>query len=67
MEFTEKARVRIAHWLEHNEHHDEEYEAFSMQLDAEGKPESARHMREMLQWSRKANDALRKALEALGD
>ena len=29
MEFDEKAKVRIEHWIHHNEHHNEDYEEYA--------------------------------------
>lgn len=65
MEFIKKARVRIEHWITHNDHHQEEYEAFANQLEEAGKEESARYVREMMALTSKSSECLRKALEAL--
>lgn len=65
MESIEKARVRIEHWIHHNEHHGEDYEMFAEQLEEVGKNKSAEYIREMIDLASKSNDCLRKALEAL--
>jgi hypothetical protein len=65
MDFLEKAKIRIEHWLEHNTHHQEEYEMFSEQLQEAGKAESAEHIRQMTALSEKSSECLRKALDAL--
>ena len=65
MEFIEKAKVRIEHWIHHNDHHGEEYELFADQLEEAGKKESARFIREMIELSAKSNDCLKNALKAL--
>ena len=65
MDLAEKARIRIEHWQTHNDHHQEEYEMFAEQLEDAGKKESAKHVREMIELTRRSNDCLRKALEAL--
>lgn len=65
MDAIEKARVRITHWLEHNEGHIREYENFAAELDASDKNESARHIREMAALALQSNDCLRRALQAL--
>ena len=65
MDFTEKAKIRIANWMHHNEHHQEEYELFADQLEKEAKSESARHIRDMAALSAKANECLKKALTGL--
>lgn len=66
MEFMEKARIRLEHWIEHNEHHQEEYELFCEQLEEAGKVESARAVREMVELTAKSTDMLKKALDNLG-
>ncbi len=65
MDFVEKARIRLEHWIEHNEHHQEEYELFAVQLEEAGKTESAGHMREMTRLTAQSTDYMRKALAAL--
>ncbi len=65
MDFDEKARIRIEHWIEHNDHHLEDYEQFANQLEDAGKLESARSIREMADFTQKSTACLRKALEAL--
>jgi hypothetical protein len=66
MDFAQKARVRIEHWISHNDHHLEDYEAFARELDADGKPECAQQIREMIGHSTRGNECLRKALSSLG-
>ena len=65
MEFTEKARIRLEHWITHNDHHVEEYETFAGQLEQEGKTDSARHVREMMGLLTKSTECLRRAVEGL--
>ena len=65
MEFLEKAKIRLEHWIAHNEQHYEEYEAFANQLEQAGKGESARCVRDMMELVFKSNDCLRNALDAL--
>ena len=65
MDFTEKARIRLEHWIEHNHHHHEEYNEFADQLEEAGKPECARQIRDMTAHSERATACLQKALEAL--
>jgi hypothetical protein len=66
MDFVQKARVRIEHWISHNDHHLEDYDAFAGELEAAGKAESAAHIREMILHSTRSSECLRKALRALG-
>jgi len=65
MDFIEKAKIKIKHWIDHNDHHQEEYDEFANYLEKEGKMESARHIREMKQLISKSSESLRKALEVL--
>jgi hypothetical protein len=65
MEFIEKAKVRIEHWIHHSDHHNEEYEMFAEQLEEAGKSESAGYVREMIDLTSKSTECLRKALETL--
>lgn len=65
MESVEKARIRLEHWISHSVHHQEEYEMFMEQLQAEGKFESAEQIRQMIALTKKSTECLRKALAAL--
>ena len=65
MEFSEKAAIRIKHWMEHNESHLKDYEKFAAQLEEARASRSAAHIREMAELTRKTNDCLEKALAAL--
>jgi hypothetical protein len=66
MEFSEKAKIRLEHWLSHNEHHLQEYRGFAELLDSAGKTESARHVREMVDHEVLSTECMKKALRALG-
>ena len=65
MDFTEKAQIRIKHWLSHNETHIKEYETFAHELENTHKNESARQIREMSALMEQCNECLRLALKAL--
>ncbi len=65
MDFFEKAKIRLERWLEHNDHHMEEYGSFARELEEAGKKQSAQDVREMMELVTKSNDCLRRALEAL--
>lgn len=65
MDFVEKAKIRLEHWITHNDHHQEEYAMFADQLEEAGKSESAAHIRTMTDFTAKSTDCLRKALDAL--
>jgi hypothetical protein len=65
MDFVEKAKIRLEHWITHNDHHQEEYEIFAEQLEDANKNDSAKHIREMIELNSKSNECLRGALKAL--
>ena len=65
MDFGEKARMKLEHWITHNEHHEEDYEAFAEQLEAAGMGESAGYVREMKALTAKSTACLKKALKAM--
>lgn len=65
MDFVDRARLRLEHWMDHNEKHREEYAAFAAQLEQAGKQASAVHVREMADLAGKSDACLRKALKAL--
>jgi hypothetical protein len=65
MDFAEKAAVRLKRWITHNDSHQQEYQRFAAELDEAGKTESARQIREMVALSKRSNECLRRALEAL--
>jgi hypothetical protein len=65
MDFVEKARLRLSHWIAHNESHQEEYERLAAELDEAGKRASALQIREMVELSKRSDECLRKALAAL--
>jgi hypothetical protein len=65
MEFKEKAKIRLKHWIEHSDHHCEDYEKFAAQLEEAGMKVSAGHVREMMELEKKSAECLKKALKAL--
>lgn len=65
MDFSEKARIRLEHWITHSADHQQEYAVFAEQLEEAGKMESAKHIKELAELSSRSMDCLRKALNAL--
>ena len=65
MDFIEKARLRLEHWISHSEHHREEYELFAEQLEESERYESARDIRQMIDLEAKSTECLRSALKNL--
>ena len=66
MESIEKAKIRLEHWITHNEHHYEEYETFADQLEEAGKTDSAKYVREMMTLTTQSTECLKEALKRLG-
>jgi ferric-dicitrate binding protein FerR (iron transport regulator) len=66
MEFVEKARIKLEHWMTHNDNHRREYEDFARELQQAGQATSADQVREMIDLAAKSSECLRKALRALG-
>jgi len=65
MDFVEKAKIRLEHWISHNDHHQEEYEMFAEQLEDAGKKESAEQIRQLADLTARSTESLHKALKAL--
>jgi len=65
MDFIAKAKIRLEHWISHNEHHIKEYEEFVEELKKSGKIESATHLKRMIDLLIKSNEHLRNALNSL--
>lgn len=65
MDPTEKAAIRIEHWIEHNEDHAREYKAFAEEMQSAGKTECARLILETAEFTARSSDTLRRALAAL--
>jgi hypothetical protein len=66
MEFMEKARIRLEHWIHHSEQHCEEYSSFAKELEEAGRIESARHLTDMISLTTRSTECLKKAMKALG-
>ena len=67
MDFPEKAKIRIEHWLKDNESHIAQYSQFVKQLETEGMQAGAGHIREMIAWTAKGNACLREALKVISN
>lgn len=65
MDFMEKARIRLEHWMTHSSHHLDEYETFAEQLAAEGKADASAHIWDIVSLTIRMNASLEKALAAL--
>jgi hypothetical protein len=67
MDFTEKTKIRIEHWLEDNESHIAQYGQFVEQFESAGMQTIAGHIREMIAWTAKGNACLREALKEISN
>ena len=65
MDFSEKIKIRIDHWIKHNEDHLREYEELAKELDKAGKKETADHIRNMAILVAQGDKSLQLALETL--
>jgi len=65
MEFLEKAKIRLEHWMKHNEEHQKEYLEFADQPEEAGKKVASDSIREMAQLENQSNQCLQKALDNL--
>ena len=66
MEFAEKAKIRLEHWIHHSEDHYQEYVSFAKELEDAGKIESARHLKDMISLTTRSTEYLKKAMKTLG-
>ena len=66
MEFIEKAKIRLDHWIHHSEDHHQEYMSFAKELEEAGKIESARYLKDMIALTSRSTECLKKAMRALG-
>ena len=66
MEFEEKARIRLEHWIHHSEDHHQEYVSFARELEEAGKTASAQHLKDMIDLTTRTTGCLKKAMKALG-
>ncbi len=65
MEFEEKAKIRMEHWIRHGRSHLEEYRGFSRDLEAAGKSASAQAVSQMAEYTQKGLASLENALAVL--
>ena len=65
MDFLEKAKIRMEHWISHADQHQKEYEIFMRELEEANKRKSAEYIREMIGITAKTTDCLRNAVKAL--
>jgi len=65
MDYLEKAKIRMEHWMEHNDQHKNEYQDFANQLEEAGHKDSAEHIRKLADLTVQSNDSIKKAIEAL--
>ncbi len=66
MDLVDKAKIRLEHWISHNDQHFQEYKDFAEQLESAGKTESAGHIRELMDHAARSAECMKKALRSLG-
>ncbi len=67
MEFREKAKLRIEHWMKHTADHVKEYARFADELENSGYHNAARNIREMVEITAKCSHCLKNALLAVNE
>jgi len=67
MEFQERAKMRIEHWMKHTVDHVKEYSRFAGELENSGYGDAASNIREMAEITNKCSQYLKNALLALDD
>jgi hypothetical protein len=65
MDFPERAKIRIEHWIKDNESHIAQYGQLVEQLEAAGMQAGGGHIREMIACTAKGSASLREALKAI--
>ncbi len=65
MEFNEKARIRLEHWLKHNKEHEEEYKKFRDELLSAGKTKSAKLMDSIIEYVFRCSKLFEEAIDGL--
>jgi len=67
MDDIQKSKVRLAHWIEHNEDHLKGYEEVAGLLEREGKPTVALKIRKGIESIKAANREFEQALQELSE
>ncbi len=65
MDYMEKLKKRLNHWMEHNNKHMEEYEKLAEELKSKGLDDVANYILNLIKHTEKMNEDLKKALEEL--
>jgi len=65
MEFSEKARIRLEHWLKHNKEHEKEYRRFRDELLSKGKTKSAKLMESIIEHVSQCSKLFEEAIDGL--
>ncbi len=62
MEFKEKAKIRVEHWLEHNEKHYDEYINFAKELEKNGMIEEKKIMEKVAELTKEISSLFKKLI-----
>jgi len=65
MDFEEKAKIRLEHWLRHGRSHLDEYWSFARELEEAGQTASAASLMEMAELTEQSLVSLEEALKSL--
>jgi hypothetical protein len=65
MEFGEKAKIRIEHWMKHTTDHIQEYTKFAEELEQFGHNDAAKPIRDMTEITAQCKKYMKDALSLL--
>jgi len=65
MEYTEKLKRRLEHWMEHNDKHVEEYKKVAEELKNAGYYKAGEYVLKLAEYTDKMNEEIKKALASL--
>ncbi|GAB6888549.1 hypothetical protein JCM13304A_20480 [Desulfothermus okinawensis JCM 13304] len=65
MEYIEKVRKRLEHWMEHNEKHMEEYKKLAEELKSNGLDSAAHYIMNLVKHTENMNREIEEALKNL--
>ncbi len=62
MDFKEKLKIRVEHWLEHNDKHCEEYSNFAKELQEHGLSEQKQYLERVVDLTKEISSLFKKIL-----
>ncbi|WP_461833467.1 hypothetical protein [Desulfothermus sp.] len=65
MEYTEKVKKRLEHWMEHNNKHMEEYKKLADELKSNGLESASKYILNLVEHTQNMNREIQEALKNL--